>query len=321
MSKEVYGYITLSSINTVLHTFCVILLLKTYKLASHTVQHLLLLNLSMAELVRNALSLVRNVLVLFGMVFQKKYHIAIIIKKTLEYFNFAVPITTHTIFLIAITLLTSDRLAATVLNIKYKVVCTTRRAKIICFSSWFFSVIVLVPVLTGMMSVTAAEEMDSNSVKRKILIYTFLVMHVFYLVFAIISYAIMFTTFVRSRSQSISSSSGDTATQRSFLYWFTHSKFYVSLILITSFLIFSVFPIIYLVCARAYSWNLDVANYILMKTYLSDTVDAFVYFFLYVPVRRLLFQRMQSMRVTIKSYFCCQNEPVAVIGEQSTPRS
>ena len=148
--KELYGYITLSSTNVFLHTFCVILLIQINRTTNQNVQHLFLINLSVAELIKNLLSLIRLLLVILlqKIGFQPNNHSVKFIMEAINYMSFEISVIAYTSYFNAMMLLTADRLAAMVLNIRYKVLCTKQRAKIICLSTSIFSLLVILPIWT-----------------------------------------------------------------------------------------------------------------------------------------------------------------------------
>ena len=147
-------------------------------------------------------------------------------------------------------------------------------------------------------------------------------MNTLYFLFATISYTVMFMIFVRSRRQ-LSSSSQEGSTQRSLFYWFKHSKFYIAIIIISSFLLCSVIPsiivsyIFFVFKGSASSFDVElVLNVSNIAMYLSDTIDAFIYFLMYAPIRRLLLDEIIDLKLVIRSMFNRRDDPIAVRGEQ-----
>ena len=293
-------FITLSLTNVILHTFCVILLIKTYKSTKQKAQHLHLLNLSMAELIKNILYLAQYFLGLYSTKWAK--YLVACIAETAAY----------TTYMVAMFLLTADRLAATTLNIKYKAIFTIRRTKIVCISTWIFTFCVVLPITVLFYVMSGKDRILASGYIIFGLIP--LTLNIVYLLFAITSYVFMFTIFVRSRRSTCSTEEG--TVQRSLLYWFRHSKFYVSVILVTSFLLFSVIPYILTSYTEILSYTVDdlgdwhvLVFAAFLSSYLSDTTDAIIYFVMYPPIRRLLFDRTHKVRKTIKSWFSRQDQP------------
>ena len=135
-------------------------------------------------------------------------------------------------------------------------------------------------------------------------------MNSLFLLFAVVSYLIMFLKYIKSRRSSMS-------THQSKFFLFRTSKFYVSLLLITSFIILSVIPSLIMSSSPIDESLNNNYLYLEITSVLSDTVDGVIYVLLYAPVRTIL-----KMKV-ISIYNWCTSrrlqDGASVIATQSVP--
>ena len=128
-----------ASLNTLLHTLCVYLLCKVYRNKRRSkVQPMLLLNLSVAELFRNAKNVIYRII------------LEVLPKEDLLELQCVISvffISSNIAFILAMVLITVDRFAASILNIRYRSMCTLFRTKIVVGLSWFISVGIIPTVL------------------------------------------------------------------------------------------------------------------------------------------------------------------------------
>ena len=266
---SIYAQIALSSWNIGVHTVCSLLLLNIYrKNDGPGVQQLYLLNLSAVELIKN----------LFFLVFCVSIVVEFQLPHTIMWLCYSC---IDLIFILVMTIITADRLIASLLNLQYAGTFTPFRAKITIFCAWFVSFI-LTPSMFGILyaahGFTALDDAVSYTHK-----FIFPTLYVLYIVFASITYLIMFMIFVRSRRRS-------SYAQQSAFQLFTHSKFYVALLLIASFLLFSVIPMLIKSGMRLkiIAQNQNVDNVMNICFYISDTADGIIYILFYPPVRNIL---------------------------------
>lgn len=132
-----YIYIVIFSINVLLHGLCMHLLIRVYRTrgASKT-QQLYLLNLSFAELMHN----------LHHLIFTYVLHVHTIRTKVTISSCGVLKIMLFVAYMAAMFLLTFDRLAASILTVRYKSVCTPGRVKAAIISTWCLCITVI-PVI------------------------------------------------------------------------------------------------------------------------------------------------------------------------------
>ena len=260
----------MSSANVVLHSVCTHLLIKVC-CSEHGSKPSpwFLLNLSLVEMVRNLVDTVNRIVL------------------AVSYDNKSIPYNVINISILYISisamfLLTGDRLIAIILSIRYQVYCTVYRTKAAIMSTWCFFISAIPPILVGSY-LSGGWNLFIDAVKVALWFYG-LVLCILFFVFSVVTYIVMFVYYVRSKRSSSSS-------HQSSLELFKHSNFHIAVLLISSFLVLTVIPLLIL---HTYYTILDVQvdrtlhKFINILLSLSDTVDALIYVFLYSPVRKLI---------------------------------
>ena len=167
---------------------------------------------------------------------------------------------------------------------RYKLFCTIKRTKFALAMVWALAFVAGIVIHTYNSSVYGKTWIWTNSELRDIFVLNVhIVIQSIYIVFAVICYVTMFCIYVNSTRRSRVSS------QLTTFGIFRRSKFYVALLLITSYLLFTVIP--YLILATSWRY-LSTPVWRLLETLIpaSDTVDFFIYLFLYRPVYKILRQ-------------------------------
>ena len=94
---------------------------------------------------------------------------------------------------------------------------------------------------------------------------------------------------------------------------FRHSKFYICVLLLTSFLILLVIPYILYLIYRITGWSLptNYFTYFRLSMFLSDSVDALIYIFLQPSVKKLFLKTF--------CWWCCTGD--CCIGRRATSQN
>ena len=283
-----YVHLFLLLVNVVLHSICSLLLAYTYQNERpRKTQPLYLLNLSISELLRNSVNFSIDTYMFISKPDELFYATYITFVWVVE-LTFVLP------YLAAMFLLTGDRLAACLLGIQYNIKCTVFRAKATILTTWIFSVLV-VPSAYYAVYIGYGYREFSSTVEMFRYIWAALIQ--LHMIFAIVSYIIMFTVFVRSRRRTNSDQ------QQSLLQLFAHSKFYVAILLISTFIVMQGIPALFFIYYTQFSNSnngLVISNWRLFVYYaitvtLSDTTDAMIYVFLYNPIRNLLQTKLRVL--------------------------
>ena len=201
------------------------------------------------------------------------------------------------IYFASIFLITVDRLAASLLGIKYNIKCTVFKAKVAVLSMWLFFASVM-PSIFGIVYAMHGYKALFEAF-RTVYRYPAPAAFMLFLVFATVSYAIMFTVFVQTNRRTSSSQ------QLSLLRIFARSKFYVAVLLISTFSILQVIPFLvwhyYKYISSATGLHRKIYLYYIVSSNLSDTADALIYIFLYRPVQGILSRNFRSICKTIRN--------------------
>lgn len=263
-------YVILGSANILFHGIGGVLLILTYK-RKKTPQHLLLINLSATELLRNITRVaICTIFIVDGGDFQSLPSFSI----------WAVYITTITyLYFAAMFLITVDRLVATVLSIQHMIVCTDDRIKWTIGAVWGFVLLVSFSIFGYYHSVYGVFWLYVDGIYETLVFLVPTLLTVSYMVFAVICYLVMFTRYIRSKRLSTSS-------HLSSLQLFRRSKFYVSVLLITSFMFLMVIP--YGILASRGNLSVEVRLVLNILNILSDTTDFVIYVMIYEPVYGML---------------------------------
>ena len=268
--KQLCVDISFSALNILLHITCAILLLHVYqKQNASKTQKLALLNLSIAELARNIYVFIGSIM----LVTVGKNLIMFCIFRILLlciYLN----------YIFAMFFIMADRLAASVLNIRYIIVCTTCKTKTVILCTWFFSFLVT-PLIFSVLYARSGSKYVYEAIDNN-LPYIGITLQMMFLVFSVTSYTIIFAVFVRSRRRS-------TLSQQSLFQFFTRSNFYAALLLISTFVVLQGIPgIMWVYMILRQDYNNTLVYFITILLSLSDTVDGIIYILLYSPVRNAL---------------------------------
>ena len=272
----------LTTTNSLLHALGFTLLLLTWKdKKKKTPQHLYLLNLSFIECLSN---ICLTAMYIGGIQHggsgwsSDKIWLTVI---SSIYFTFNIYLHFSIMFVI-----TADRLAAAWLNMQYVAVCTIGRTKILLSATWVLCLGASVGVLGY--NYTVNGKCWIWKLWQVYVHYLQSVLSSLYIIFAVVAYLFMFVRYIHSKRSSCSTE--EECSQTTFQL-FRRSKFYISLLLITSFLIFMLIPIMIMTIKLG---KLPEVVSLILVTFisLSDTVDFIIYVFIYRPV----FDWLKSLR-------------------------
>ena len=263
--------ILLTSVNVLLHTICLLLLVNIYRKENeHKPQPLYLINLSFTELTQN----LHNLFYIFHWYSSTRKMRSLY---TIDCMPFMV------MYNISLFLLTADRLCAGLLNLRYKAVCTVYRVKVAILCSWCFSLLVIpsifVPIyeIYGYKTIPKAIRIFFDFVDPAIRLCNFL--------FITTTYIIVFVIFVRSRRR--------VEAGRSIFNIFVRSNFSVALLIVSTWILLTVIPfftvyILFLTKFTIIAQPKMIIHVATLLNFFSDTVDAIIYIVIYPPVWNLL---------------------------------
>ena len=292
MLSLAYTYIVLDIINIILNIIGCHLLYEIYRHSNRTVQQLYLINLSINLIIKNCFYLLLNsVTVVYYSIpslYTKKmaivfFHYCNMFNSTGVYFS----------YFLAMIYLTFDRLLHVLMHVRYPVFWTVSKSRKLLITS------IIANCSIGGVSVIVLHVVGSDKIMEKLLrkcfyVYIPTIFNTVYLLFALMAYSIMFLKFARSRR--LCRQSGSDRTEEPLLHIYLSSRFYVSVMLILSYLILMIIPSL----IRAFYNITDVtmpallALYIDISVTLCDTADGMIYIFMIPTVRNNLLKKVSS---------------------------
>ena len=271
-TQQLLVNLAIVSVNVLLHSTGCFLLWKTYKRSQVTTQKLLLFHLSISEGLMNL-----NLVVIFAV------HLCIDFRSEsykIIYTYIIHPMRSSLFYVIFFIMLfmTLDRLMAVVLNLKYQIYWRVTRTKKVLAAIWIFGL--LLSVCFGVFP-----EFTPHRVYILILmihIYLQLAFSIFFVVTALLTYAIIFWKYKMSRN------SLETATSNGNGQHQQHSRthFYIPVLIISTYMILNATPFIMVIFFIDKSVSGEIATILFYIGYMSD---ALIYIFLQPKVRKQLF--------------------------------
>lgn len=266
-------------------------------------QVIYIMNLSAIELILNAVSFLRRILKMTSSDISKA-------DKYMQYtyiFDYSVLKFSLHLTMIAITL---DRMFLIILNLQYPKYFKKKCAKLIVLGIWLLSGVMFITYI--LVFIYEFEQNPSKScASGKFMLVAFDIMFV---VIAIVAYYLIFKkhTFQQSQRSLLQlnnltvdgSDEAASSLKQSFWNAFKHSRFYVALLLILTFIVFVIPPdmiFAFYECKNKEKIIKHVATISYAFSYFSDGV---VYIFLNREVRRLLLNKVR------RNFQCCFSKPV-----------
>ena len=209
--------------------------------------------------------------------------------------------------LMAMFVLTGDRLVCILLDIRYPVYFTFSRSLIIVGFMWMVSVSTTLSVCTYVQHLMVLKDRASmGTLDSVIQVYVISTLVLMFLIFAVFSYTIMFKKFLHSRRSLVSSE--DPTHKVSAWQTFRKSKFFICVLLVSSFLVFSSLPTLIqklrtLITGTPHNQAPIFLRYVNISLLLSDTADGLIYVFLKPDVRKLLKKKMSVRSKTVRSRY------------------
>jgi hypothetical protein len=197
-------------------------------------------------------------------------------------------------YYLSMVYITIDKLLDIFLNIKYAVYWNTIRAKYLIQFTWVFSVSVC-------LCTSLAYYFQGFEYKNTIRKFFMTPFDVFFIVLTIITYIFIFMKFRQTRGipQSNDNLRSNVIGRRTCWYIFRHSRFFVSVWMILTFVLFMVVPdFIHLFYGMIHNNDSsalrDITMIVYQVAYLSDVL---IYIFMHHPVRLLLWKKMRIRRI------------------------
>ena len=291
--------ITLYAINICLHLLGCCLLQGVYNNGRQTVQQLYLINLSLNEAIKNIIFILLPILniVSYSNISEKTaYNVRVsrtyiyIIGLTGFYWS----------YVLAMFYVTCDRLLHVLFCYRYPMFWTISTARKLLIVTCFVNC--AISLIFALIYYFILSNTQRTTLKNSLQIYIPTVLYSTFLVFALVTYIVMFFKFVQSRRLTMPRDTD--APQETLFHIFVNSRFFISVMLISSYIILAVIPIVIRSLYAINNLPTYLHIYTIISITLSDTADAVIYIFMDRQVRKFLWQNV--------SMFTCKRSHVFV---------
>lgn len=298
--------------NCLLHVIGLYLLFHVYRGEPKDTQKLCLINLAFSELMWNSVLVVRDMIKIFHLLGYSQnalntafWCLSMFLATGVTYINIS-----------AMFYLTADRLMQILLHLRYAEYWNVGKTRIVFIITWSFNILLSITALTY--TFYNFEYVRHEIKLSKILsVYVMTSLFFIYILFAMFTYFTLFCVYVKSEQKYFRkhSSSG---VDKSVVKIFIESRFFLSVILIGSYLLLTVFPsliraIWYLVSYSTFTYHMTA--YYLLSTRLSHTVDAVLYIFAQRSVRDVIFRKYRAERCFTRK-LVVEDEGEMVLGKR-----
>ena len=273
-------------LNILLHSLGIYLL---SRLHSREVQEIYLINLSASEILGNVSELLTRRIPKL-LTFTDATLNAV---KNIQEFASIVNATLISItYYLAMAYITADKLLDIFLNIKYVIYWNKVRAKYLLLLTWVFSVSIC-------LSTSLGYYFEGFAYKTQIRKFFMTPFDILFIALAVITYIFIFKKFHQTRAIPKPSFRSNVIRTRTCWYVFRYSRFFVSVLLILTFVLFMVVPDLILLF-----WEMvdngehtsalrDFTMILYQFSYLSD---ALIYLFMHRPITLYLWKKMRARR-------------------------
>ena len=280
--------IILSIITCVLHCIGICVLFSVKKEGRNSSQWYCLLNLSVSEFIQNVTRIIHNSLYIEWQrtgAGEQTDDLHKAFARTWLVLNTGIAYQC----IMAIILITGDRFLCVYLGLRYRSVWHYRKTVVLIGASW------VVNMLVASLVSTHSHAIVNSKVIERTLMCVIMLLSLFFLLFALYTYAFIFITYVSSRR--ITATNDTSSSQISLWQAFRTSKFFISALLVSSFLVFWVVPVLIVVIRTFISGSvlpLWLNVYVSVSVVLSDLMDGIIYVILSPLVRK-------QMRDTVRN--------------------
>lgn len=277
-------------INIILHSVGIHLLRSLPENDKRKVQVIYIMNLSVTELILNTISFFRNIIKLIP---HHEQHTALIMQYSYV-FDYAVLKCALYLTMIVLTL---DRILLVLYNVRYPSCLSANRAKLSILFIWLVCALVFIMYLLFFMYLFKHSDYESC----KLFNYVVIAFDMLFLSIAVLAYSLIFRSFVKQkRKKGMLSVNGENESEKRRTLWkvFRESRFYVAVLLISTFTVFVVVPD-FVFAFHACQGDARNIRYITTICYaISYFSDALIYVFLNDKVRKLFVQKLRKMKAS-----------------------
>ena len=289
-----YILLSLNLVNVLLHMLGAYLLISMYPTCRRSLQQIYLINLSISECLTNFLEVCR---IISHLIPFKDNHLKIV--NGIRYYTLIVSFTgISVVYYLVMIYLTLDRLMDIVLNIKYPVYWSEEKAKYLLITTWLFG-------LFSCVTVCICYQLFNFNWEDAFFKYFYPPIEFAFIILALTTYGFIFHKYRKNRLDAPGYLDNCTPRRRknSTIQIFRKSRFYISVLLILTFLLFMIVPdITYLFLAIIYKSKSDILLTCCWISYaISNLADAYIYIFVQDEVRGKLWKMLSSFQRPVNS--------------------
>ena len=278
--------LVLKCVNVLLHSMGMYLLITLYKNGHDSVQKLLVINLSLTE---GTISFFGVFILIAEMVAISNGHETNMADQYLSLLR-----NTGLLYVLFLNMIyiSLDRLLEVYLSIKYPIHCTEQRGKYLLIWTWVSGLLLIVGVIL-------AYSIIGYKYEKVFYVYVISPLSLTFLMTAITTFAAIFYKFKETRMQPSLSNRPVTNNTPSTLWVFRNSKFFMSVLLITSFMFLVCIPgLVFLTYSFLHGKRTYLAGLLFMIAFdLSYTCDVFIYIFYQNSVRTLFWKNFRKLGI------------------------
>lgn len=280
----------LRTLDIILHTTGIYLLLSRDQYDKSSVQQLYIINLSASEICFSVLWLSYDLPDLIPG--HKRVNIIDLIERYRLYIKICIYSSVVFVFYCIMIYITCDRLVATKFALKYRVYWNRKRAKVLVSATWFVAFLLfLVIILVDIFSPFA----EYHSIDVQFHKYFYMPINFIFIVLAVLTYLFIFRVYKRSVDMKSSR-------RNSVFVVFYKSHFYISVLLILTFLVFIIIPDLVYLCVISLS-NQDpekfyqvVLSACVVSYSIANIMNGCLYIFCQPNIRERLWKLCQRKR-------------------------
>ena len=301
------GYIrfTICVINLILHGTGSYIFISTFLTPSslttitkvYTIQRVYLINLSLTEMMKNIILMSYDIIRWWHPSYTFPY-LTIVYENGVAY-----------LYIIAMFLITGDRLLATHLGIRYQLIWSGRKARNLLIAVYTICISICAAIILSR-AVLGQKRYDELGIRAIMTSDVCILLMSSFVVFAVGTYLFIFYKYVESKRRFEAEFSSSTETDSGSVVagslstkfrLFCETRFFVSVLLVTSFLVFTVIPELVLGILEmhapddAHILSPQFRQYLIISFSVSDTFDAVVYIFLQRRVREIIVSKAKSV--------------------------
>lgn len=277
--------------NVLLHTLGCYLLVRLYKKGTRTVQHVYLINLSLCAILKSSTSVITITIAISTMnKHDDHFDWPELSIKVVTYLGYINETGVYYMHFASMLYITADRLLSVVFNVRYHAYWTKEKAWKLVLGTWVTNFILTVIIVV--LYYIKMKHGYSYHITDTVTCHIPALLNALYVMFAIATYVVIFRTFVSSKRETTNVEIE--SDRESTISIFKRSRFFVSVLLIFTYICFMVIPTLnYTITVFIYHHFPRVQSLIrLILERISDSVDGAIYVFLNRSVRKVLRELM-----------------------------